>query len=61
MKRNRLNVETYEISCARCRRGKLLITTYQEVMIFFDQIHVAMTKTCESIEILICQSNTFLK
>jgi len=31
MKRDRLEIETNEISCARYRRGKLLITTYQEV------------------------------
>jgi len=31
MKQNRLDVETYEILCARCRQGELLITTYQEI------------------------------
>jgi len=49
------------MSCSQQRREKLLITTYQEVKIAFDQKHVAMTKTCESVAILTCQSNIFQK
>jgi acetylglutamate synthase len=37
----------------------LLITTYQEVMVAPDQVHVAMTKMSGLVATLVCQSNTF--
>jgi len=53
-------VEIPEMSFSGQHRMQLLITTYQEVKIPFDHTHVAMTKMCGLVIILVCQSDTFI-